>query len=109
MKRTIRNPQKFIGKKLNPGKWNLPESYVLCAKTGKLCKEADAIITFSHWMFNRKFLTANNIYVEDAQWLSEEGYDEIVAVLERTGKYDEYRSAFDHIQDYVEGRCEIAA
>lgn len=84
MKRTIHNPVAFVGKKLDTTKWNMPEGWNVCAKTGKFMNENDLCNTFSHYLYEKAFLISNNIYVEDAAWLSDEGYDEIMMVLETT-------------------------
>lgn len=90
MKRNINNPEKFIGKKINLNKWNLPEGYNVCEKTRKFYAESDLGVTFAHHTFDRNWLIEKHIYIEDAAWLSAEGYDEIMDVLKREGKYSEY-------------------
>lgn len=89
-KRTMTNPSKWIGKKVNPNKWQIPEGYQLCAKTGKMYAETSLWITFAHWFFDRSWLIEKGIMVEDAAWLSEEGYDEIMDVLKREGQWERY-------------------
>lgn len=90
MKRTISNPSYYIGKKLNPNKWNIPEGYELCAKTGKFLAVNDLLATFAHWLFDRSWLIEKSIMVEDAQRLSGEGYDEIMDVLKHEGQWTRY-------------------
>lgn len=90
MKRTIRNPQKFIGKRIDSTKWNIPEGYNLCAFTGKFYAETDLQISFGHHYFDRSWLIEKGIYVEDAAWLSEEGYDKITSVLEKENLLSSY-------------------
>ena len=89
-KRTMTNPNKWIGKKVNPNKWAIPEGYELCAKTGKFFAKDDLLITFAHWMFDRSWLIEKNIMVEDADWLCEEGYYQIIDVLKREGQWTRY-------------------
>jgi len=108
-KRTIHNPAAFIGKRIDSTKWVIPSGFERCEITGKLLPVSDLEITFQHYLFDKSFLIANHIYCEDAAWLSEEGYDFIINTLDRLGVYDAYRAAFDHLQDFAEGRCEIDA
>lgn len=65
---------------------------MLCRKTGKLVREADALVTFRHYIFDRQWLIAKHIYIEDADWLTEEGWNEIVDVLKQEGQYENYLS-----------------
>jgi hypothetical protein len=90
MKRQIRNPQAWIGKRINLCTWEIPDGYHLCAKTGKLHAEDDLLVTFAHHTFEREWLISKRIYIEDADWLSSEGYDEIMDVLKREGRYEYY-------------------
>jgi hypothetical protein len=89
-KRTIRNPEKWIGKRINTVKWNIPCGYEICRQTGKLYPESQLLSSFNHHLFERPWLRANGIFVEDADWLSDDGYDEIVSVLEKAGVWDQY-------------------
>lgn len=89
-RRTMHNPAAFIGKRIDPLRWEIPAGYHLCRKTGKLHHEDDLLVTFDHTRFERSFLREHGILVEDAEWLSEEGYDEIMDVLERLGLRDYY-------------------
>jgi len=89
-KRNMTNINYYIGKKLDLNKWNIPEGYELCAKTGKFYAISDLCVTFAHWMFDRNWLIEKNIMIEDAAWLSEEGYDQIIEVVKAEGKYDQY-------------------
>ncbi len=89
-KKAIKNPEKHIGKRVNPNKYVIPEGYVLCAMTGKFYAERDAEISFAHWAFDSKWLRQRHIYIEDADWLSQDGYDRIMDVLKDEGVYDRY-------------------
>ena len=89
-KHTIKTPSKWIGKKVDTNKWSIPQGYHLCAKTGKLFAEDDLLVTFAHWLFDRSWLVAKGIMVEDADWLSEEGFFEIADVLKREEKWHYY-------------------
>jgi hypothetical protein len=89
-KRTIRHPEAFVGKVVNANKWNIPEGYAQCAMTYKLFPYNQLEVTFDHTKFEKAFLISNHIYVECAEWLSEEGYFEIMGVLQKVGKYDYY-------------------
>lgn len=96
-KQNLINPEHHIGKRLDPNKWNIPDGYVLCRKTGMLVREQDALITFFHWAFDRQWLIEKNIYVEDADWLTLRGYEEIMEVLRREGQLDAYyRAVWEH-------------
>lgn len=92
-KRTMRNPQAFIGKRVDSTKWNIPEGYSPCAMTGKLHPESDLTITFNHWAFDREFRIQNGINVYDAEWLSEEGYDLLMIRLQELGLEEAYHEA----------------
>lgn len=89
-RQTMHNPNAFLGKRVDTTRWIIPDGYVKCAMTGKLCTEEQASISFAHWMFEREFLIENGIYVEDADWLCEEGYDLIMAKLDELGYLDYY-------------------
>lgn len=84
-KRTMKTPAAFVGRRVNPDKWNIPAGYGLCRMTQKLHHEDDLLVTFAHWKFEKQFLLDNGIYVEDAEWLSEAGYDLIMDKLEALG------------------------
>lgn len=107
-KRQIRNVNAFVGKLIDFSKWVVPAGYSCCEMTGKLFAEKDAV-SFQHWMFNRDFLKANGIYVEDAAWLSPEGYDAIMDTLDRLNVLDAFYEGWDHEQDFINGCCEIGA
>lgn len=108
-KRNMTNPAAFIGKRVDPSRWTIPAGYDRCEMTGKLYPHNQLEHTFRHWVFNRDFLAENGIYVEDAAWLSAEGYDLIMTKLDDLGVLGAYREAVDHEQDFIEGRCEIGA
>ena len=108
-KRTIHSIGAFTGKRIDPTKWTIPTGYERCEITGKLLPESELEITFQHYLFDKAFLTVNGIYCEDAAWLSQEGFDHILGTLDRLGVYDAYRAAFDHLQDFIDGRCFISA
>jgi len=84
-KRTMHNPAKFVGKRIDITKWNSIdpwEDYVICRWTGKLM-HADNTVSFNHYAFDRDFLTKHGLMVECAEWLSEEGYDLLIWELEK--------------------------
>lgn len=81
----------LTGKRIDPNKWKLPEGFKTCAMTGKLHPECALECSFSHWAFERSFLIEHGICIEDADWLSEEGYDLIMAKLESLGLLSQYR------------------
>lgn len=93
MKKTIRQPEKFVGMRVDTNKWVIPAGYVLCAKTHKLVAEKNALITFNHHLFSRAFFARVGWYVEDADWLTEEGWSEIQRDLEAAGLWDGYIEA----------------
>lgn len=84
-KRTMHNPEYFEGKRISVGKWNLPDGWDVCAYTGRLHRWDDLMVTFPHTRFDRQWLLDHNLYVEDAEWLSVEGWDQMVAKLEALG------------------------
>ena len=89
--RVMHNPDAFVGKVVDGVFWAVPEGYVKCAITGKLHKEEDAYIScYVRFAFSREFLSSNGIYVEEADWLSEEGYDIVISTLDRLGVLDQY-------------------
>lgn len=108
-KRTIHSIGAFVGKRIDPTKWAIPSGFERCEITGKLLPESELEITFQHYLFDKAFLSANGIYCEDAAWLSAEGFDRIIDTLHQTGVYSAYREAFDHLQDFIDGRCFIGA
>lgn len=75
----------LTGKRINLNKWHLPEEYELCELTGKMLPMSELEISFPHHLFDRDMLIENGIYVEDAAWLSEEGYGIILTTLENIG------------------------
>ena len=89
-KRTMKNPSKWEGKKISRAKWTIPEGYQVCAWTGKLYREEKLMITFSDWRLSNEFLAENHIAVCDADWLSDEGFREIMDILKAAGMYDNY-------------------
>jgi|SRR5690606_30535927 hypothetical protein len=93
MKRTIRNPEKWIGKRVDSTKWIIPDGYWKCAMTGKLYREDQLTITFFHWAFTREFRIQHGLTVEDADWLSEEGYDLLMLKLQELGLEGAYHEA----------------
>jgi hypothetical protein len=94
MKRQMHNIAAFVGKRIDANRWAIPEGYRLCAKTWKLHPESRLERSFAHWVFPREFLLQHGIYVEDADWLSDEGHDEIMSVLECLGLRDAYNEAY---------------
>lgn len=85
-KRVMRNPDKWVGKRVDGVLWDIPEGYVRCAITHKLCREQDAYIScYVRFFVDRTILSANGIYVEEADWLSEEGYCIVLDTVERLG------------------------
>jgi len=108
-KRTIHTIGAFVGKQIDPTKWEIPSGYERCEITGKLHPESELEITFQHYLFDKAFLTANGIYCEDAAWLSAEGFDHILGVLDDCDVLAAYYEAFDHLQDFIDGRCQIGA
>ena len=101
VKRTMRNPEAFVGKMIDSTKWNIPEGYERCELTGKLYREDDMTVSFPHYFFDKAFLREHRIYVEDAAWLSDEGYDIIMATLEKLGMMDFYWSQVERGDDPV--------
>ena len=85
MKRTIQNPEYFEGKIIDTTKWIMPPGWNVCAKTGKFMNEDNLCNTFSHYLYEKTFLIDNGIYIENANWLSDEGYEEIIITLETIG------------------------
>lgn len=109
-KRTMHHPESFTGKRIDSTKWIIPAGYERCEMTGKLFAERDLLdYSFAHYFFDRDFLIENRIYCEAAAWLSEEGYYLIIDTLDRLGVLADYYAAWDHYQDFIDGRCEISA
>ena len=64
--------------------------------------EDNLTASFFHCAFDRDFLIEHNIYIEDADWLSSDGYDEIMTTLENLGiDYVESVEAYYHSLKYV--------
>lgn len=83
--------------------WNIPDGYAICAMTGKFDRFENLSVTFPHHLFDRDFLKANGIYVEDADWLSAEGYDEIIDVLDRLGMLGAFYEALENEREIMRG------
>lgn len=89
-RRQMHNPEAFVGKVVDTTKWDVPDGYAICACTGKLFPESQLLITFDHLAFDRQFRIEHGLTVEDADWLSEEGYFELMDILQRLGLEDAY-------------------
>lgn len=89
-KRHLRHPEKWIGCRIDTTKWIVPDGYVLCDHTGKLYPEEQALLTFAHWVFERDELRTMGIHTEDASWLSEDGYYQILDILDVHNRLDYY-------------------
>lgn len=97
-KRVMRNPERFIGKRINGLIWSEPDGYCRCAITGKFHRQDDAMIScYVRHFIDRKVLSANGIYVEEADWLSQEGYDIVLSTIERLGLSDQYNEAMEDL------------
>jgi hypothetical protein len=92
VKRKMHNPAAFVGQRINLTKWQLPRNaeYAICRMTGKLMHMDDLGVTFWHQAFERSFLSKHGIMIEDADWLSEEGYEAIMNKLVSLGELDTY-------------------
>jgi len=96
-KRTIRHPEKWIGKRLDLSKWQLPTDYTTCRWTGEVM-HVDAGVSWPDYLFDWGWLTQVGLNVEGAEYLSERGYDQMVERLNRLGvdlyhKMDEWFDA----------------
>lgn len=103
-KRNMLNPDAFVGKRIDMyTAWNIPDGYAVCAMTGKFDRCENLSVTFPHYLFDKTFLKTHGIYVEDADWLSAEGYDEIIDVLDRLGMLSTYLDALEHEREIIRG------
>jgi hypothetical protein len=88
----------FIGKRVDSVKWNIPEGYGFCAITAKFMPESELLVTFAHHHFTkaqRAELGAYGVgWCEDAEWLSEEGYEQIMSRVEACGFKDVYEDGY---------------
>jgi hypothetical protein len=75
----------LTGKRIDLNKWYLPEGYEVCEITGKMHPVSELETSFPHYLFDREMLVTNRIYVEDAAWLSEEGYGIVLTKLGNIG------------------------
>jgi hypothetical protein len=79
----------LTGKRVDSNKWIIPDWHAKCAVTGKMYPEDAFAISFPHHAFTREQL--NDLggwgvgWVEDADWLSEEGYDILMARVDALG------------------------
>ena len=87
-KRIIKHPERFEGKRIDPNKWILPPYWHLCRQTSRLYHENDLLVTFSSYRYERLWLRSVGIYADDADWLCEDGYEEILAILEKHNAVD---------------------
>lgn len=87
-KRTMRNPEKFVGKRIDRTKWILPEDfdleYAVCAYTGQVFRQREGD-SFPDFLFERSWLKANGLCVEAAEWLSAEGYELMISKIALLG------------------------
>ena len=92
IKRNIHNYEHFIGKVINPMCWEYDsDKYERCAITGKLYPIEDVSISSYHrFNVSKQILLENSIYCEEAECLSQEGYDIIVDKLEELGYENAY-------------------
>lgn len=82
-KRNMHNPAAFIGKRIDITKWNIIDpygEYAICTWTGKLMR-ADSGDSFDNYPFNSDWLKQHNVYVEAAEYLSVEGYEQLVDIV----------------------------
>lgn len=93
----------LTGKRVDLNKWHLPEGYWTCELTGKLYPEAQLECSFPHYLFDRDMLVANRIYVEDAAWLSNEGYEIILTKLKNIG-VDYWKIIDDYLTEICANR-----
>lgn len=88
----------FVGKRVDSVKWNIPEGYEICAITGKFHRESSLLVTFAHHHFTRSQLAQLGAYgvgwCEDADWLSEEGYEQIMSRVEACNLADVYEDGY---------------
>lgn len=84
----------FIGKRVNSVTWQIPEGYALCAITGKFYATKDLEISFPHCNFTNEQLALLGRHgagwCEDAEWLSEEGFNQIMDRVRACGLMDVY-------------------
>lgn len=91
IKRTMHNPTAFLGKRIDETKWIITDArYQVCRMTYKLFDTAAGDPSFGHYHFEKQFLLDNGIYVEDAEYLSLEGFAQIQQALEDLGLWDQY-------------------
>ncbi len=88
----------YTGKRVDSTKWIIPEGYGFCAITGKMLPESELLVTFAHHHFTREqraLLGAWGVgWCEDADWLSEEGYEVIMSRVEACGLMDVYQDGY---------------
>jgi hypothetical protein len=82
---TVKQIKHYTGKRVNSVKWQIPDGYERCAMTGKMYPDTLLEVSFPHTLFDRDMLLSNHIYVEDAEWLSQEGFELILMKLEQIG------------------------
>lgn len=94
--RVMQHPEKWIGKRVDGIKWAIPDGFVKCAITNKLYRERDAYLScYVRFFIDRSVLSVNGIYVEEADWLSEEGYHIVLDTIERLGLSHLYNHSTD--------------
>lgn len=88
----------LTGKRVDSMKWIIPDGYGFCAITGKMLPESELLVTFAHHHFTREqrsLLGAWGVgWCEDADWLSEEGYEVIMTRVEVCGLMDVYQEGY---------------
>lgn len=83
-KRTIRHPEKWVGKRIDLNKWQLPEDYTVCRWTGEVMHVHHGV-SWPDFIFDWGWLKAHGLNIDAAEYLSKRGYDQMVQRLADLG------------------------
>lgn len=88
----------YTGKRVSRDTWLIPEGYGICTITHKMLPEAELMVTFAHHQFTTDQLAQLGAWGEGwcecAEWLSEDGYQQIMARVEACGLKDVYEAGY---------------
>lgn len=88
----------YTGKRVSRDIWTIPEGYGICTITWKMLPESELMVTFAHTHFSNEQLAQLGAWgvgwCECAEWLSEEGYQQIMARVEACGLKEVYEEGY---------------
>lgn len=97
MKKTMSAAQAahLTGKRVNRDKWQLPDGFAVCAVTDKMLPESELLVTFQDGHLTAERWALVGPRIEDADWLSEEGYGLLMDRVGAAGLMDVYCAGYE--------------